>query len=53
MIYKKAENINLDQFRVIHLFKADFNLPVGISTMQQTRTALYIGISIENHEWNA
>jgi hypothetical protein len=30
MIYKKPGVIELDKLRVIHLFKADFNLLIGI-----------------------
>jgi hypothetical protein len=30
MIYKKAGVLELDEFRVIHLFEADFNLLVGL-----------------------
>jgi hypothetical protein len=30
MIYKKADMLELDELRVIHLFEADFNLLVGL-----------------------
>jgi hypothetical protein len=30
IIYKKPGDIELDKLRVIHLFKADFNLLIGV-----------------------